>query len=58
MNGLARLSNSKFKICLEKFPSSGNPTGTPVHLSGEIRKRLAQLWTKFKIKCNRAMHFG
>ncbi|MEH2194777.1 MAG: hypothetical protein V7K98_19325 [Nostoc sp.] len=59
MNGLARLGNSKFQIRLEKFARSGNPNGTPVCLSGEIHKGLAQLSAKLKMKkCNRAMHPG
>jgi hypothetical protein len=59
LNGLARLGNSKFKIQLEKFARLGNPNGAPVYLSSEIRKGLAQLSAKLKMKkCNRAIHPG
>jgi hypothetical protein len=59
LNGLARLVNSKFKIQLEKFARLENPNGTPVYLSSEIRKGLAQLSAKLKMKkCNRAIHPG
>jgi hypothetical protein len=49
LNGLARLGNSKFKIRLEKFAKSGNPTGMQVRLSGEMNKGLAQLSAKLKM---------
>jgi hypothetical protein len=51
------IPNSKF--VLKSLLNWETPTGTPVRLSGEIHKRLAQLSAKLKMKkCNRAMHPG